>query len=84
MRKLKTSLNSVKFQQLYESYFLLEKNPAFSEVQRYVCDSLLKHPLTRNNTFSLIRVCGEDVCNVEKSKKKILENPESFAAATFR
>ena len=29
-------------QHLYESYVLLEKNPALSEVQRYVFDSLLK------------------------------------------
>ena len=51
MRKVKASLNSVQVQHLYESYVLLEKNPALSEVQRYVFDSLLKHHLTRDNTF---------------------------------
>ena len=55
MRKVKASLNSVQVQHLYESYVLLEKNPALSEVQRYVFDTLLKHHLTRDNTFSLIR-----------------------------
>ena len=69
MRKVKAALNAVQFQHLYESYFLLEKNPALSEVQRYVSDSLLKHHLTRDNTFSSIRSCGKDVFNVEKSKE---------------
>ena len=55
MRKVKASLNSVQVQHLYESYVLL--------------DSLLKHHLTRGNTFSLIRSCGNDVYNVEKSKE---------------
>ena len=48
MRKVKASLNSVQVEHLYESYFLLEKNPALSEVQRYVFYSLLKHNLTRD------------------------------------
>ena len=56
-------------QHLYESYFWLEKNPALSEAQRYVFNSLLKHRLTRDFTFSLIRSCGKDVNNVEKSKE---------------
>ena len=51
MRKAKDSLNSVQVQHLYESYFLFEKNPAFSEVQRYVYHSLLKHHLTREHFF---------------------------------
>ena len=69
MRKVKASLNSVQVQHLYESYVLLEKNPALSEVQRYAFDSLLKHHLTRDNSFSLIRSCGKDDYNVEKSKE---------------
>ena len=69
MRKVKASLNSVQVQHLYGSYFLLEKNPALSEVQRYVYYSLLKHHLTRDNTFSLITSCGKDVYDVEKSKE---------------
>ena len=72
MRKVKASLNSVQVQHLYESYVLLEKNPALSEVQRYVFDSLLKHHLTRDNTFSLIRSCGNDVYNVEKIERRYL------------
>ena len=44
MRKVKASLNSVQVQHLYESYVLLEKNPALSEVQRYVFDSLFQNP----------------------------------------
>ena len=32
----------------------------------YVFDSLLKHHLTRDNTFALIRSCGNDVYKVEK------------------
>ena len=55
MRKVKASHNSAQDQHLYELYFLLLKNPALAEVQRYVFDSLLKHPLTRDNTFALIR-----------------------------
>ena len=54
MRKVKASHNSAQDQHLYESYFLLLKNPALAEVQRYVFDSLLKHQLTRDNTFALI------------------------------
>ena len=61
MRKEKASHNSVQVQDVHESYFLLEKNPALSEVQRYVFDSLLKHHLIRDNTFALIRSCGKDV-----------------------
>ena len=41
MRKEKAFHNSVQVQHVYESYFLLEKNPTLSEVQRYVFDSLL-------------------------------------------
>ena len=46
----------------------MEKNPALSEVQRYVLYSLMKHHLTRDNTFALISSCGKDVYKVEKSK----------------
>ena len=42
MWKVKASHNSVQVQHVYESYILLEKNPALSDVQRYVLDSLLK------------------------------------------
>ena len=69
MTKVKASHNSEQDQHLYESYFLLLKNPALTEVQRYVIDSPLKHQLTRDNTFALIRLCGNEVYNVEKSKE---------------
>ena len=69
MRKVKASHNLVQVQHVYESYFLLEKNPALSVVQRLVFDSLLKHHLTRDNIFALIRSCGKDVYRVEKSKE---------------
>ena len=83
MRKVKASHNSAQDQCLYESYFLLLKNPALTEIQRYVFDSLLKHHLTRENSFALMRSCGNEVYKVEKSKK-IPDNPESYAVATFR
>ena len=44
------------------------RNPALFEVQWYVFDSLLKHHLTKDNFFALIRS---------------LENPERFAAGIF-
>ena len=69
MRKVKASNNSVQVQHVYELHFLLEKNPALSEIQRYVFDSLLKHHITRDNTFALFRSCGKDVYKVEKSKE---------------
>ena len=50
MRKVKASLNSVQVQHLYESYFLLEKNPALSEVQRYVFDSV-ETPFNKRQYF---------------------------------
>ena len=68
-RKVKASHNSAQVQHLYESYFLLLKKPALSEVQRYVFDSLLKHQLTNDNTFALIRACGKEVYKVEMSKE---------------
>ena len=73
MRKVKGSHNSAQVQHLYESYFLLLKKPALSEVQRYVFDSLLKHQLTRDNTFALIRSCGNEEYKVEKSKEDTWE-----------
>ena len=69
-------------QDLYDSYFLLEKNPALSEVQRYVFDSLLEHYLTRDNTYSLIRSYGKDVYNVKKSKEDTWE-PWKFRSRNF-
>ena len=69
MRKVQASHNSVQVQHLYESYFLLLKKPALSEVQRYVIDSLLKHQLIRGNTFALNRSGGNEVYKVEKSKE---------------
>ena len=69
MRKVKASHNSAQDQHLYESYFLLLKNPAFTEVQRSVFDSPLKHQLTSDNTFALIRSCDNEVYKVEKSKE---------------
>ena len=68
-RNVKASQNSVQDQHLYESYFLLLKNPALTEVQRHVFDSLLKHQLTRDNSFALITSCGNEVYKVEKSKE---------------
>ena len=68
---------------IYTSHITVAKKPALSEVQRYVFDSLLKHQLSRDNTFALIRSCGNEMYEVEKSKKK-LENPGSYAVATFR
>ena len=50
-------------------FLVAKKNPALTEVQRYVFDSLLKHQLTRDNTFALIRSCGNEVYKVEKSKE---------------
>ena len=82
MRKVKASLNSVQVQHLYESYLLLEKNSALSEVQRYVFDTLLKYHLTRDNTFSLIRSCDKDVYNVEKTKEDTWE-PWMFCSCNF-
>ena len=69
MRKVKASHNCAQDQHLYESYFLLLKNPALAEVQRYVFDSLLKNQLTRDNTFALISSCHNEVYKVEKSKE---------------
>ena len=67
IRKVKVSHNSAQDQHLYESYFLFLKNPALTEVQRYVFDSLLKHQLTIDNSFAFIRSCGNEVYKVEKS-----------------
>ena len=69
MRKVKASPNSVQVQHLYAAYLLLLKKPAFSEVQRYVIDALLKHQLTRYNTFAFIRPCCNEMNKVEKSKE---------------
>ena len=62
--------------------FLVGKNPALSEVQRYVFYSLLKHHLKRDNTFSLIWSCGKDVDKVENSKKDTVE-PWTFHSRNF-
>ena len=82
MRIVKASHNSAQDQHLNVSYFLLLKNPAFTEVQRYVFDSLLKHLLTRDNTFALIRSCGNVVYKVEKSKEDTWE-PRKLRSRNF-
>ena len=82
MRKVKASHNSAQNQLLYESYFWLLKNPALNEVQRCGFDSLLKHQLTRDNTFALIRSCGNEVYKVEKSKKDTWE-PRKLRSRNF-
>ena len=58
------------------------KNPVLTEVQRYVFDSLLKHQLTRDNTFALIRSCGNEVYKVEKSKEDTWE-PRMLRSRNF-
>ena len=68
-RKVKASHKTAQDQHLYESYFLLLKNPVLSEVQRYNFDPLSNHQLTRDNTFALIRSCGNEVYKVEKLKE---------------
>ena len=79
MRKVKASHNSAQDKHLYESYFL---SPALTEVQRYVFESLLKHQLTRDNTFALIRSCGNEVYKVEKSKEDTWE-PRKLRSRNF-
>ena len=69
MRTVKASHYSAQDQHLYELYFVLLKNPALIEVQRYDFDSLLKQQLTRDNIFALIRSCCNEVYKVEKSKE---------------
>ena len=66
---------------LYESYFLLLK-PALFEVERHVFDSLLKHQLTRDTTFALIRSCGNKVNEVEKLKEDTLD-PRKLRSRNF-
>ena len=58
---------------LYESYFLLGKNPALSEVQRYVFWLSVETLVNKEQYFSLIRSCGYDVYKVEKSKEDTWE-----------
>ena len=70
MRKVKASHISAQDQHLYESYFLLLKNPALAEVQRYVFDSLLKHKLTRDNTFAYMSQ-GSNYCFIVTLVSKI-------------
>ena len=82
MRKVIASHNSVQVPPVYESYFLLSKRPALIEVQMHVFDSLLKHQLTRDNTFALIRSCGNDVYKVEKSKEDNWE-PRKLRSRNF-
>ena len=69
-------------QHVYESYFSWEKNPALSEIQMYIFDSLLKHHLTIDNTFALIRSCGKDAFKVEKFKIATWE-PWKFRSRNF-
>ena len=61
---------------------MLLKNPALTEVQRYVFDSLLKHQVTRDNTFALIRSYGNEVYKVEKSKEDTWE-PRKLRSRNF-
>ena len=82
MRKVKASHSSAQDQHLYESYFLLLKNPDLTEVQRYVFDSLLKHQLTRDNNFALMRSCGNEGYKVEKSKEDTWE-PRKLRSRNF-
>ena len=44
--------------------------------------TLLKHLLTRDNTFALIRSCGKDVHKAEKSKEDTWE-PWKFRSRNF-
>ena len=61
---------------------MLLKNPVLTEVQRYVFDSLMKHQLTRDNTFALIRSYGNEVYKVEKSKEDTWE-PRKLRSRNF-
>ena len=54
-----------------------------SEVQRYVFDSLLKHQLTRDNSFALIKSCGNEVYKVEKSKEYTWEKLKLVRSRNF-
>ena len=63
-RKVKTSHNSAQVQHLYKSYFLLLKKTVL-----FAFYPLLKHQLARDNTFALIRSCGNEVYKVEKSEE---------------
>ena len=74
-----SKVNALRYsvQDLFESYFFLEKLQKFhlilsTEVRFY---SLLKHHLTGHDTFDSIRLCGNDVYKVEKLKKKDTSEP---------
>ena len=69
---------------IYTSHTSLAKKPAMCELQRYSFDSVLKQQLTRDNTLSLIRSCDNEVYKVEKSRKKIFENSESYAVVFYK
>ena len=45
------------------------KKARFVRSTDYVLDSLLKHQLTIDNTFALIRSCSNEVNKVENSRK---------------
>ena len=79
----KNSHNQAQVQHLYESYFLLLKKPALFEIQRYVFDSLLKHQLSRYNTFALTRYLAMRCINW-KCWRKVLEILESDTVSIFR
>ena len=51
IKKVNASQKSVQVEHLYLSYFLFGKNPDFSEVQRYILESLFKYHLTRDNSI---------------------------------
>ena len=82
MRNVKASHNSAHVQHLYESYFLLLRKTRFVRSTEVRFESLLKHQLTRDNTFAAIRSCGNEVYQVEMSKEDTRE-PESYAVVTF-
>ena len=45
---------------VYESYFLLEENHFLSDLQKYIFDSLLQHPLTRDTTFRIYKIMCQE------------------------
>ena len=67
MRKVKALHKSMQVKHVYESYFLLEENHFLSDFQRYIFDSLLQHPLTRDTTFAYIRSCVKNICKQNRS-----------------
>ena len=72
------------FHELSKSCTELNASQTFirvSEVQRFVFDSLMKHHLSRDNTFCLRRSIGKDVYKEETSIREINKR---FITATSR